>query len=80
MLQPSKAEIEEWMDYVFQHNYNRIEQAAERLGKKGGGFSTTISAKVGEPTSSKYEVPDELAVMEFAIAVKNFALPANQLE
>lgn len=73
-MEPSEAEADEWFDYVFQHNYNRLEQAARRLANKGGKFATSISFKQGEGFRSNYVVPEDDAAMEFAISAKNFAL------
>ena len=42
-MQWTNEEKQEWLDYVIQHNYNRIEQAAKRLGQKGGQFSMNIT-------------------------------------
>jgi hypothetical protein len=69
--------MQEWLDYVFQHNYNRVEQAATRLGKRGDKFSLKISSKKGEAPQSEYTVPDEDARMEFALAISRFALPIS---
>lgn len=38
----SREEEQERLDYIFQHNYNRVEQAAKRLGEKEGQFPMKI--------------------------------------
>jgi hypothetical protein len=74
-MQWTSEEKQEWLDYVFQHNYNRVEQAAKRLEEKGGQFSLNISSKKGEASRSEYTVPDDDATMEFGLAIARFALP-----
>ena len=69
----SEAEKQEQLDYFFQHNYYRVEQAAGRLGKKRGKFALNISAQKGEVRTT-YTVPDDDATMEFALAIANFAM------
>ena len=59
-------------DYLFQHDFNRVEQAAKRLLDKPGTFELEFSFKEGEELRSKLEVPDEKAAMEFAIAMSHF--------
>jgi hypothetical protein len=73
-VQWTNEERQEWLDYVFQHNYYRVEQAAKRLEKKGGQFSPKISSKKGEAPRSEYTVPNEDATMEFGLAISRFAL------
>ncbi len=75
IVQRTNDESHEWLYYVFQHNYNRVEQAAKRLRKEEGQFSLKISSKEGEFPRSEYKVPDEDATMEFALAIARFALP-----
>ncbi len=77
IVQWTNEERQEWLDYVFQHNYNRVLQAAQRLEKKGGQFSLNISCKKGGAPRSKYTVPDEDAMMEFGLAISRFALPGS---
>lgn len=59
-------------DYVFQHDYNRVEQAAKRLRDKPGSFKLQLSFKEGEGAQSKLEIPDATASMEFALAMSRF--------
>lgn len=63
----------ERLDYIFQHHYNRVEQAARRLAKMGGDFSFAFSFAQDHGVTSSYEVPDEDAAMEFALAIAPFA-------
>jgi hypothetical protein len=70
-------EKQERLDYIFQHNYDRIEQTAKSLGQKGGQFSMNISFKKEEGFQIDYTVPDEDAAMEFALAIARFALPGT---
>jgi hypothetical protein len=57
-MQWTNEEKQEWLDYIFQHNYDRIEQAAKRLGQKGGQFSMNISFKKEEGLRTNHTVPD----------------------
>jgi hypothetical protein len=77
IVQCTNEERQEWLDYIFQHNYNRIEQTAKRLGKKDSQFSLKISSKKGEAPRSEYTLPDEDVTMEFALASARFALPES---
>lgn len=76
-MQWTNEEKQEWLDYVFQHNYNRVEQTAKRLGKKGGQFSLDISSHKREVPRSEHAVPDQGATMEFGLAISRFALPES---
>jgi hypothetical protein len=66
------AQALEWeiTDYLFQHDYNRVEQAAKRL--EGKLLSFRVEFKEGKELRSNLEVPDETAAMEFAIAMSHF--------
>lgn len=59
-------------DYIFRHNYYRVEQAAKRLSRKDGSFSLSLSVEEGGPLETEIRTPDDDATMEFALAMAKF--------
>jgi hypothetical protein len=74
-MQWTSDEQQEWFDYVFQHKYNRVEQAAKRFEKKRGQVSGNLSSKREEGLQSECTIPDDDATMEFELAIVKFERP-----
>ena len=74
-MQWTSDEQQEWFDYVFQHKYNRVEQAAKRLEKKRGQVPGNLSSKREEGLQSECTIPDDDATMEFELAIVKFERP-----
>ena len=73
-MQWTRDEQNEWFYYVFQHKYNRVEQAAEEVREKQGEVSEDSSSKIGG-VQSEYNNPDDDATMEFELSIATFARP-----
>ena len=74
-MQWTNEEMEEWLDYVFQLKYNRVEHTYNRLEQKRGWVSRSIPSKRGKDPQSKNTVSDDDAIMEFELAIATFARP-----
>jgi hypothetical protein len=76
-VQWTDKERQEWLDYIFQLKYNRVEQTSKRLDKKRGQASENISSKRGEGLQSECTIPDDDATIEFELTIAIFARPES---